>query len=91
MATIVSVASGKGGVGKSVTVSNLGLIAAQRGLRVVLADLDVGGADLHVPFGQFDLTGTLTDFLTRRRSGCLAFRPEAVVVPIALPPGMLRW
>ncbi len=51
MATIISVGSGKGGVGKTVVAANIGLLLAQRGNRVVLADLDIGGADLHLLFG----------------------------------------
>lgn len=66
MTTIVSFASGKGGVGKSTTVSNLGLLLARRGLSVVLIDLDVGGADLHVMFGELSPPRTLSDFLARR-------------------------
>ncbi len=48
MATIVSVGSGKGGVGKSVIAANLAMLLAKQGQRVVLADLDVGGADAHI-------------------------------------------
>lgn len=66
MTAIVSFASGKGGVGKSTTVSNLGLLLAKRGLSVVLVDLDVGGADLHVLFGELSPPLTLSDFLARR-------------------------
>lgn len=66
MAAIVSFASGKGGVGKSTTVSNLGLLLARSGLTVVLVDLDVGGADLHVLFGELSPQLTLSDFLARR-------------------------
>jgi flagellar biosynthesis protein FlhG len=66
MAQIVSIASGKGGVGKSVVAANLALLLAKRGRRVVLADLDVGGADSHVLFGMFNPKLSLTDFLSRR-------------------------
>ena len=66
MAAIVSFASGKGGVGKSTTVSNLGLLLARRGISVVLIDLDVGGADLHVLFGELSPPLTLSDFLSRK-------------------------
>lgn len=64
MPTIVSVASGKGGVGKSMVVSNLGLLLARKGKRVILVDLDIGGANLHVLFGMFHPPSTLTDFFT---------------------------
>ena len=66
MASIVSVGSGKGGVGKSVVASNLALLLAREGRRVVLVDLDVGGANVHVMFGHFDLGVTLSDFLDRK-------------------------
>jgi flagellar biosynthesis protein FlhG len=66
VAAIVSIASGKGGVGKSTTVSNLGLLLARRGLSTVLIDLDVGGADLHIMFGELAPKVTLSDFLARR-------------------------
>ena len=64
MADIVSIASGKGGVGKSVISSNLALLFARRGKRVILADLDTGGSNQHVLFGLFHPTATLTDFLS---------------------------
>ncbi len=66
MTSIISVGSGKGGVGKSVVASNLALLLAREGRRVVLVDLDVGGANVHVMFGHFDLDVTLSDFLDRK-------------------------
>jgi flagellar biosynthesis protein FlhG len=66
MPVLVSIASGKGGVGKSAAVCNLGLLLARLGRRVVLADLDVGGANLHVMLGTIAPERTLSDFLTRR-------------------------
>ena len=66
MSTIVTFASGKGGVGKSVVLSNVGLALANRGRRVVLADLDVGGSNLATLFGAFEEGPTLDDFLDRK-------------------------
>lgn len=66
MAWMISVASGKGGVGKSVVSVNLALVLAQKGKQVVLADLDVGGADVHVLIGLLNPSLTLTDFLNHR-------------------------
>jgi flagellar biosynthesis protein FlhG len=66
MATIVSFASGKGGVGKSVIAANLALLLAKKGKRVTIADLDIGGADIHILFGLMNPPFTLTDFLNRR-------------------------
>jgi len=66
MAIILSIASGKGGVGKSMVASNLGLLLSRKGKKVILVDLDIGGANLHILFGMFHPPSTLTDFLTNR-------------------------
>ena len=66
MATLISIASGKGGVGKSVIAANLALLLAKKGKRVTLADLDIGGADIHILFGLMNPALTLTDFLNHR-------------------------
>lgn len=83
MATIISVASGKGGVGKSVVAGNLGLVMAAMGKRVVLVDLDVGGADLHIMFGLLHPSATLSDFLARRVDSL-----DAVACPISTRRGL---
>jgi flagellar biosynthesis protein FlhG len=52
MMRIIPVASGKGGVGKSLVAANLGVAFAQAGQRVVLADLDLGASNLHLVLGH---------------------------------------
>jgi len=49
---IIPVASGKGGVGKSLVSANLGVAFAQAGQRVILADLDLGASNLHLVLGH---------------------------------------
>jgi flagellar biosynthesis protein FlhG len=49
---IIPVASGKGGVGKSLVAANLGVAFAQVGQRVVIADLDLGASNLHLVLGH---------------------------------------
>jgi flagellar biosynthesis protein FlhG len=49
---IIPIASGKGGVGKSLIAANLGIAFAQLGQRVVIADLDLGASNLHVVLGH---------------------------------------
>jgi flagellar biosynthesis protein FlhG len=48
---VISVTSGKGGVGKSNVVVNLGLALAQRGLKVLLIDADLGLGNLDILLG----------------------------------------
>jgi flagellar biosynthesis protein FlhG len=45
------VGGGKGGVGKSVIATNLGVAVARLGYRCVLVDADLGGANLHTMLG----------------------------------------
>jgi flagellar biosynthesis protein FlhG len=48
---IWAVGGGKGGVGKSVIATNLGVAIARQGQRCVLVDADLGGANLHTLLG----------------------------------------
>ena len=48
---VFAVAGGKGGVGKSVFAINLSTVLADLGRRVVIVDLDLGGANLHTYLG----------------------------------------
>lgn len=81
MATIISVGSGKGGVGKSVIAANLALLLAKAGKRVVLADLDVGGADAHIMFGMLHPRLSLTDFIQRREDNLEAIAQATAAHP----------
>ncbi len=51
MNTIIPVASGKGGVGKTSMVSNLGVALAEQGKTVIVIDMDLGGSNLHTALG----------------------------------------
>ena len=50
-ARVMSVTSGKGGVGKTVCVANLALIMAGQGYRVLVIDADLGLANIDLYFG----------------------------------------
>ncbi len=55
---IIPVASGKGGVGKSLFSANLAIALGKAGKKVVLADLDLGASNLHLVLGiQANKTG----------------------------------
>jgi flagellar biosynthesis protein FlhG len=65
---IIPVASGKGGVGKSLIAANLGVAFAQAGQRVVLADLDLGASNLHLVLGHRSPRRGIGTFLNDTRS-----------------------
>ncbi len=61
-ARVVCIASGKGGTGKSIVASNLAVLRAKRGERVLLVDFDAGLANAHLLLGlapQYDLSHVL--------------------------------
>ncbi len=63
---IVPIASGKGGVGKSLVAANLAIALAQAGHRVVLADLDLGASNLHLILGSRVNGPSIGSFLGRK-------------------------
>ena len=63
---IIAVGGAKGGVGKSMLAANLAVGLALLGQKVVLADLDLGGADVHLYTGVKTLVKTWNDFLDKK-------------------------
>lgn len=72
--------SGKGGTGKSVICASIGAYLAQVGLRVVLVDADLGGANLHTCLGLETPLRNLADFLNRQEPDL-----QNLLVPTAYP------
>ena len=63
---IVAIGGGKGGIGKSLISSNLGVHLAQRGKKVILLDADLGGANLHTCLGMPPPKRTLSEFVNHK-------------------------
>jgi flagellar biosynthesis protein FlhG len=63
--TIIPVASGKGGVGKSTLSTNIAITLAKKGKRVVLVDLDLGAGNLHITLGIKGISYGVGTFLVR--------------------------
>ena len=66
--TIIAVGGAKGGVGKSALAANLAVGLALLGQQVVLADLDLGGADVHLYLGVKSLPKTWNDLLDKKEN-----------------------
>jgi flagellar biosynthesis protein FlhG len=62
---IITVGGGKGGVGKSIVALNLAASIAQEGLRVVLADMDLGAANQHLLLGLLNPKTGLQELLDK--------------------------
>ncbi len=71
---IIPIASGKGGVGKSLLSANLAIALGQAGKKVLIADLDLGASNLHLVLGQQANTHGIGTFL----SGTSAFENSII-------------
>ncbi|MGK5093603.1 P-loop NTPase [Deltaproteobacteria bacterium TL4] len=66
--TIISMGSGKGGVGKTLILANLAYLCALSGKKIALVDLDISCSDLQVVFGIYRPKYSLSDFFTQKVS-----------------------
>lgn len=90
MATkVITVTSGKGGVGKTTAVANMGVVLAMRGQRVVVIDGDVGLRNLDVMMGLenrivYDLVDVVEERCRLRQALVRDKRfPELFLLPAA--------
>ena len=63
---IIAIGGAKGGIGKSIFAANLGVLLSSMGWRTAVADLDLGGANLHLYLGETFLKWNINDFLNKR-------------------------
>ncbi|MDA3938608.1 MAG: P-loop NTPase [Spirochaetia bacterium] len=61
---VLPIASGKGGVGKSLFATNVAIALAQTGKKVILADLDLGASNLHLILGMGSIKAGIGSFLS---------------------------
>lgn len=66
MSQIIPIASGKGGVGKSLLAANLAIALGQQDKTVVLVDLDLGASNLHLVIGQRPSSNSLGSWFTEK-------------------------
>ncbi len=71
---------GKGGIGKTMVSANLGIALAQAGMRVLLVDADLGGANLHTCLGVNQPGATLSDFVRNSKVPL-----ETIILPTQVP------
>lgn len=62
--TVWAIGGGKGGIGKTLLTSNMAVYLSWLNKRVVVVDMDLGGANLHTSLGVQSGTGTLSDLLS---------------------------
>ena len=78
--TIIPVASGKGGVGKTFLTANVAIALAQRGHKTIAVDMDLGGSNLHSFFGLPNRHPGIGDFLKAKAADL-----EELLIPAKIP------
>ncbi len=84
---IIPIASGKGGVGKSLVAANLAVAFAQAGQRVILADLDLGASNLHLVIGQQASKTGIGTFLNNTKSDLAQVLVQTSIPNLRFLPG----
>jgi flagellar biosynthesis protein FlhG len=78
--TIIPIASGKGGVGKSFISANLAAAIAQAGHETIIVDLDLGGTNVYGFLGLQNQHAGIGDFLKARSAEL-----DQLMVPTSIP------
>ena len=63
---IISIGGGKGGVGKTLVTTMLGICLGKSGKKAIIVDADFSGANLHACLGTFDPQVTLQRYLDQQ-------------------------
>lgn len=87
---LISVAGGKGGVGKSTVAANLALALGRLGHRVTLVDADLGAANLHTMLGVINPDSCIADFVDHKVDTLDELKTKVVVPTLTLIPGTSR-
>ena len=64
---IIPIASGKGGVGKSIITANLSIALADKGYSTIAIDLDLGGSNLYSYLGMDNIYPGIGDYLFSKK------------------------
>ena len=80
-ATIIPVAGGKGGVGKTFLTANLAQALARHGHRTIAVDLDLGNSNLHSFLGLDNQYAGVGEYL----KGTVKCSPEELIVETRIP------
>ncbi len=83
---VIAIASGKGGVGKTLLAANVGIYLAQLGKRVVLVDADLGAGSLHTLLGMQRPRGSLHAFLRKEVQSIVEVVAETPITGLSLVP-----
>lgn len=85
--TIIAIASGKGGVGKSIITANLAIALAEAGKKTIAIDLDLGASNLHSYLGIPNKYPGIGDYLVSRYGHLDDFVLQTSIPELSFIPG----
>jgi len=85
--TIIPIAGGKGGVGKSLLAANISIALAQQGHSTVVMDLDFGGSNLYSFLGLHNKNRGIGDYLNDKSIGFAELRVQTEWPQLDFIPG----
>ena len=84
---ILPIASGKGGVGKSLLAANLAIVLGEAGKSVILADLDLGASNIHQILGLKKTDEGIGTFLSRSNTSLADMVQDTDYLNLRVLPG----
>ncbi|MFC1553325.1 P-loop NTPase [candidate division KSB1 bacterium] len=81
---IIAVGGAKGGIGKSIFTTNLSVYLHSLGKKTIVADLDLGGANMHLYLGESLLDKKINDFVNRNVSSINDIAVETKYGPLLI-------
>ena len=85
--TLIPIAGGKGGVGKSLITSNLAVSLASKGMKTIVVDLDFGGSNLHSYLGMHNDYPSIGDYLLTKEGTLSDYQVSSPFPNLTLIPG----
>lgn len=84
---IIPIASGKGGVGKTLVSANLAIALAETGRKTIVIDLDLGGSNLHTCLGIKNTNLGISHFLSTKGADLRRFMVDTPYENLKFIPG----
>jgi flagellar biosynthesis protein FlhG len=86
----VAIGGGKGGVGKTFVAVSLGFCTAERGMKTILIDMDLGGGNLHTFLGMKPQELSLDEFFCGAEKSIDRFIKETPIPDLYYIPGIRK-
>ena len=85
--TVIPIAGGKGGIGKTILAANIAVTLAYAGYRTIAIDLDLGGSNLHFQLGLKNRYAGVGDFVRAKKDDLANLAVPTQIENLAFIPG----